>query len=190
MAAKLAPERPKHVLPRKPVMRLCKDGRIRPGVRQMTDLELCEWFWTMVTPAKNGCWEFCAGRQSEDSRKTGNYRYGRFSSRGQWWLAHVFSAMIITGTRPVLDVCHVCDNAPCVNPAHLFLGTAKDNIEDARRKGKLWYGERNHKSKLTDSDVKLIRSNNGESQSALARKLGVSSQTVSLVHLRKTWQHI
>lgn len=68
------------------------------------------------------------------------------------------------GTYPIQDqfICHKCDNPPCCNPSHLFLGTAKKNSEDCRDKGrqiipKPRYGLSNNKGKLTDEQVIEIR---------------------------------
>ncbi len=58
-------------------------------------------------------------------------------------------------------VCHRCDNPPCINPDHLFLGTQRENIEDAKRKGRLryiaHYGEDNGNRRLSWADIRAIR---------------------------------
>lgn len=36
------------------------------------------------------------------------------------------------------DVCHRCDTTYCIEPSHLFLGEAKDNVHDAIKKGRMW----------------------------------------------------
>lgn len=61
--------------------------------------------------------------------------YGRMRSNV---LPHRFAYQHFVGPIPDgLLVCHHCDNPPCCNPAHLFLGTSKDNLRDASRKGRL-----------------------------------------------------
>jgi len=68
-----------------------------------------------------------------------------------------------------LYVCHKCDNRICVNPEHLFLGTQKENIQDAINKGKI-------KIKLTESnkeEIKLL-AKLGMSQRAIGKKFNVS----------------
>lgn len=64
--------------------------------------------------------------------------YGQFSVRpGQRCAAHRFAWELSNGAIPDgLFACHRCDNPPCVNPAHLFLGTPKDNMQDKVAKGR------------------------------------------------------
>ena len=71
-----------------------------------------------------------------------------------------------------LVVCHACDNPSCVNPAHLFLGTRKDNMQDARKKGRL----DTKSAKLTWGQVDEIRARYAQyvTQTSLAKKFGVS----------------
>jgi hypothetical protein len=73
---------------------------------------------------EDGCWEWLAYRNRDG--------YGRFRALGTS-IAHRASWIIYRGDPGRLLVCHRCDNPPCVNPDHLFLGTAKD----AMRKGRL-----------------------------------------------------
>ena len=90
-----------------------------------------------------------------------------------------------------LCVLHRCDVKSCVNPAHLWLGTALDNAEDRDRKGRRSppRGEMNGRVKLTAVKVEEIRALNaiGFSQAELSKRFGVSDFAVfSIVH-RRSW---
>lgn len=54
-------------------------------------------------------------------------------------------------------MCHKCDNRICINPDHLFLGTDKDNMEDAAQKGRVRHGERHPYAKFTATDARKMR---------------------------------
>lgn len=64
--------------------------------------------------------------------------YGKVYWRRQKHLAHRLAYELLVGPVPSgMQVCHRCDNPSCVNPAHLFVGTQKDNMKDAVRKGRV-----------------------------------------------------
>jgi hypothetical protein len=78
---------------------------------------------------RNGCWLW----QTRKDRRG----YGQFFYKRGVHSAHRISYMIFKGEiGEGLFVCHKCDNPPCVNPDHLFLGTAKDNMHDMLAKGR------------------------------------------------------
>lgn len=106
--------------------------------------------------------------------------------------AHRLAYMTATGIDPGdLCVLHRCDNPPCCNPAHLFLGTVADNARDAVQKGRR-RGERANASKLTETQVIEVRRRRaaGERGIDLAREFGVSNTAVSRIFLRRTWTHV
>ncbi len=113
----------------------------------------------------------------------------------RWLKAHRLSYEIHAGPIPDgLCVCHHCDNPPCVNPAHLFLGTRADNSEDAVVKGRMarQIGERNSRAKLTEDDVReIVRlRKTGLTQQAIADLYNVSQVRVSSIMLGKSWSHL
>ena len=92
-------------------------------------------------------------------------------------------------------VLHRCDVRACVNPAHLFLGTPKDNSQDAVKKGRntKLYGEQNGKAKLTRAAVLAIRricKRGGVYQKTVAKRFGVSEATVSYVVHGGRWEKL
>jgi hypothetical protein len=113
-------------------------------------------------------------------------------------LAHRIAYELFVGPIPEgLFVCHTCDNPPCVNPAHLFLGTNADNMADASAKGRMANngapsGERNPSSKLNAAIAREVRRKHagGCSQAALAREFGVSDFAIFGIVHRKTWVHV
>jgi len=108
----------------------------------------------------------------------------------QHWLCHRLAWMIANGPIPDgLDVCHKCDNRRCCNPACFFLGTQRDNMQDAVSKRRHAYGERNGGGGvLTPDAVRLIRFFRGiHTQQELADATGVTQSIVSKVQRREIW---
>jgi len=92
-----------------------------------------ERFWPKVYKTL-GCWIWNAGKTSRDLSRG----YGIFWLNGRKVLSHRVSWEIHNGPIPKgMNVLHDCDNPPCVNPEHLWLGTHSDNIQDAADKGLL-----------------------------------------------------
>jgi hypothetical protein len=87
----------------------------------------------------SGCWMWTGAMRGPD-REYGHMQIckGTFiaASRVAWFLEHK------EFPPNDIDVCHTCDTPPCVNPEHLFLGTRKDNMQDALAKGRMNNGTR------------------------------------------------
>lgn len=100
-------------------------------------------FWSKVARlGADECWPWLAFRDRDG--------YGRFSIGGTDMSAQRAAWALTSGEIPKgLHVLHDCDNPPCCNPAHLFLGTHADNMKDsARKKRKKWHGKRGAESPL------------------------------------------
>jgi hypothetical protein len=91
-----------------------------------------------------------------------------------------------------MQVCHHCDNPPCVNPRHLFLGTHADNMADRDAKNRQVKGNRHPHSKLKEEDIPLIRglSKFGFVAGDIGKQFGVCDQTIYDILSRKNWGHI
>jgi predicted XRE-type DNA-binding protein len=144
-------------------------------------------FWRQVDfGGPNGCWVWRG--------KTHQQGYGRFLLGKKYWLTHRLAWFLDAHVLPDdRDVCHKCDNPPCVNPDHMFLGSHRDNMMDASRKGRMARGERAHLAKLTSVQVLEIRrlyDSGNFTQVQLAQKFGVDKSGISRIVTRKKWSHI
>lgn len=145
-------------------------------------------FWEMVD--KRGpeeCWPWLGATRRG---------YGKFTHRDAQRMAHRVAWELANGGIPPkeLDVCHRCDNPPCCNPAHLFLGTESDNLRDCVAKGRnvTQRGEEHPAHKLTEDQVRELRRRaaNGEPVARLAKGLGIAQATARRIVLRRMWKHV
>lgn len=87
-------------------------------------------------------------------------------------------------------VCHTCDNPPCINPSHLFLGSPKDNSQDMAKKGRSAFGHKNGQAKFGEEEAKeIVRLYLCKefTQIELAQKFGVWQTVISSILTGRTW---
>lgn len=131
------------------------------------------------------CWEWPGWRSPAG--------YGHVRWDGRQGTPHRFVYEAIYGAIPPgMMVLHRCDNPPCCNPDHLFLGTHADNMADMVAKARPALGERNANAKLTENDVRAIRRKRAEGQTfpSLAVEFGISLPQAQNVVYRKQWRHV
>jgi len=129
------------------------------------------WFWTGIID-KHG--------------------YGKLRINKKRVLAHRASYEIFVGIiASKMLILHSCNNRACINPDHLKQGTVQDNSNDMINANRSLQGEKHHKAKLTESDVRKIRElGNNLSQQKIANMFGVSQLNVSLILRNKAWKHV
>lgn len=113
--------------------------------------------------------------------------YGMIRQGARPGYAHRVSWELANGPIPAgLLVCHHCDNRRCVNPGHLFVGTATDNMADMSRKERHW------RTILSAEKVRDIRrrAGGGARLSDLAREHGVHPSTIKLAVTGHNWRHV
>lgn len=142
-----------------------------------------------IVNEKTGCWDWVRAKDTKG--------YGHMKVRGFHFIASRLSFLIHNGYLPDdLMVCHSCDNPGCVNPGHLWLGTAKGNMQDMISKGRQrWVsrrGEENPRAVLSESQarevIELIAA--GLNNRAIAKRYGVTHASISNIRRGKTWREL
>jgi hypothetical protein len=167
----------------------------KKGIKGFISLPLEERFWEKVDkngpiyePLGSRCWVWIAskGRGGYGQIEIQRGKSPMHSNRLAWELTN---GPIPNG----LHVLHICDNPPCCNPEHLFLGTNLDNQRDMMKKGRRNppAGVRSHSAKLTWEQVEEIRKLWSEEhlrKADLAYMFGVHCSQISRIINGKTWK--
>jgi len=155
------------------------------------------------TPA--GCWEWTRGRFRSG--------YGAAYVDGRQQVAHRVAYEIVKGPIPAgMYVCHRCDNPPCINPDHLWLGSHRENMHDAIRKGRSskppvhvggehWrlkyphmveHGEDNPNAIMTDEQVIQMRKDyvSGHPLDAICARYEINRSTMHDYTSGRSWKHL
>lgn len=113
----------------------CSMGK---GRRRRRDLALRFWEKALIG---DGCWEWQASRYPKGG-------HGQFHLDGHMVRAQRVAWILFYGEIPEgMSVLHHCDNAPCVRPDHLYLGTQADNMHDVKERGRHWRHTQTHCAK-------------------------------------------
>lgn len=117
--------------------------------------------------------------------------YGRMRLGGKSFAAHRTICILAHGEPPdpLHHAAHSCGNRGCVNPKHLRWATPKENQTDMVNHGRSQRGEKNCSSKLSASDVRLIRDclASGDSPRSIARQFSITQTTVRRIATRLVW---
>ena len=134
-----------------------------------------------------GCWIWTG--PSKNKFGYGAFKIGNRQSKVE--LAHRFAWSLYVGEIPSgAHVCHICDNPACVNPDHLFIGTAASNVADKVAKGRHLYGKKVPAANITDEIAAKIKLLKSEPTSVLASMFGISRQSVADIIFGRTWKHV
>ncbi len=167
-----------------------------------------ETFWNRIEKTE-GCWIWHGDTQK--------YGYGRLNYHRKLYLAHRLAWILTNGPIPKGKyVLHRCDNPPCCNPDHLYIGTPADNVRDMIERNRMargdskhvkkgldhYYhktpekrlrGERHGMSKLNEAAVLSIRDRFARKEASaiqLGKEYGVDRSLIYMVAKRQIWSHV
>jgi hypothetical protein len=136
---------------------------------------------------ENPCWIWLK-RKDDDG-------YGRITFRRTTISVHRLAYAVFKGDfDDVWHVCHTCDNPPCINPKHLWLGTNNDNMKDRDKKGRHCplQGEKHGRHKLIEEEVRQVfyLQKEGYSERKIGKIIGVSGVQVHRILSGQAWKHL
>lgn len=145
-------------------------NRRRPYRINVKSPEFATWFFSNTRPNNKGCWEWVGTRN--------NRGYGRVLYGSRCVGTHRVAAVLRLGYPEELIlkrqyqtiVCHHCDNPPCCNPSHLFIGTPSDNYKDAQKKGRMpksLFGGHGRRSSFVVPQIRIGRNLNKFSRKSI-----------------------
>lgn len=143
-----------------------------------------------TTKQQNGCITWNGSKSSLGYGSAYHDGHARLVSR-------LIYAMSYPNTKmDGLLVLHRCDNPPCINIDHLYLGTHKQNSQDMVRRGRQrhsgYIGSLSPFAKLKEEQIPMIRNrfDAGEPTARIAPDFGVSRNTIRMIGIRKKWKHV
>lgn len=160
----------------------------------MADTTLAEGFFQrhrakIKFAGPDECWLWTAYKDG--------WGYGTVKARGKKRKAHreAYEAEHGVGSADGVMVRHRCDTPACVNPDHLEVGTHAENMRDMDERGRRVIGEAHGCAKLTEDEVRTIRTihvprHRDLGQKALARRFGVAPTQISKIVNRERWAHV
>ena len=157
------------------------------SIPEMTPKQI-ETFWSHVTiKGVDDCWEWNGALLKKGYGQLGTAKGHFVASRIAWFLSN--------RKQPGrFLVCHTCDNPPCCNPRHLFLGSYQDNENDCVKKGRQYHaqGEKCGRSKLKNADITKIRQMYlmGYNMTDIGNQFEVSQTQISRIIKYQRWAHI
>lgn len=156
----------------------------------MTSLKWEERFWSKVDKrGPDECWPWKAAISKNGYGSFGLGGKPQTASRVAWLASYG------RGAGKVM-VLHKCDNRPCCNPAHLYLGDVRQNSKDMVERGRARrgpvIGSQNGNAKLTEADIPVIRGfiADGLPNTEIARRFGVTHQMISKIRRGHFWTHV
>ena len=146
-------------------------------------------FWSKVDcKGEDECWLWI-GCKNENS----DGDYGRFSINYKMYLSHRISYFIHYNKDPgSLLICHKCNNPPCINPKHLFLGNNSKNKKQSFSEGRSSHkGILHPRAKLQESDIKEIRNMKGKlNYRDVAKIFNISPKSIHNIWSGHSWSHL
>lgn len=145
-------------------------------------------FFNKIVETQSGCHIFIGGRNNEG--------YGNFWDNGVCKKAHRFAYECWYGPIPSGKlVLHKCDNPPCCNPYHLYLGTDADNTIDKLKRGRMASvaGANNPSAFITEKEVRDIYAHlhyTDMTQQEIADKFGLTKGHINNIKAGRVWNHI